>query len=49
MQRLDGLDERALILDDGWLEVLRYGAGHSCATEPGGCRTRWSEDSLGVT
>jgi hypothetical protein len=25
MERLDGLDDRALILDDGWLEVLRWG------------------------
>jgi len=26
MQRLDGLDDRALVLEDGWLSVLRWGA-----------------------
>ena len=26
MHRLDGLDERALVFDDGWLDVTRWGA-----------------------
>lgn len=26
MERLDGLDDRALVLDGGWLDVLRWGA-----------------------
>jgi len=26
MQRLDGLDDRALVLEDGWLNVLRWGS-----------------------
>ena len=29
MQRLDGLDDRALVLDDGWLDVLRWGASQN--------------------
>jgi hypothetical protein len=24
--RLDGLDERALVLDDGWLDCMRHGS-----------------------
>ncbi len=26
MERLDGLDERSLVLDDGWLDCMRYGS-----------------------
>ena len=26
MNRLDGLDDRALVLEDGWLNVLRWGS-----------------------
>jgi hypothetical protein len=26
MEQLDGLDDRALVLDGGWLDVLRWGA-----------------------
>jgi hypothetical protein len=25
MERLDGLDDRALVLEEGWLNVLRWG------------------------
>ena len=25
MQRLDGLHDRALVLDDGWLDCMRFG------------------------
>jgi hypothetical protein len=27
MKRLAGLDDRALVLEDGWLNVLRWGSG----------------------
>jgi hypothetical protein len=34
MQRLDGLDDRALVLDDGWLDCLRWGSSeHRCRIE----------------
>jgi hypothetical protein len=26
MQHLDGLHDRALVLDDGWLDCMRYGS-----------------------
>ena len=32
MQRLDGLDDRALVLEDGWLNVMRWGASQQRIT-----------------
>jgi hypothetical protein len=29
VERLDGLDERSLVLDDGWLDVLRWGSSEN--------------------